>query len=172
MDIYKYVDEYGKYTFDEKKINQVDKVIFSFLSYANLEKVMENNKVLTISEAGKEYLQLHPGKDINIIAVKEGNKLLKYIRNTNRYKDCLLYNYEYIGNSDVQFGVVSIEYQPNKVYVSFEGTDSLFSGWKEDFILGYKFPTKSHKMAIKYLNKHFISFCSSENSQIFKLLFS
>lgn len=155
MDVYKYIDEYGKYTFEEKKINEVDKVIFSFLSYANLEKVFEDDVVLTIYEAGKQYLQLHPGKDINIIAVKEGNKLLKYIHNVRRYKDCLLYNYEYVGNTKVQFGVVSIEYQPFKVFVSFEGTDSLFSGWKEDFILGYQFPTLSHKMAIKYLNKHF-----------------
>ena len=155
MDIYKYIDEYGQYAFEEKEINEVDKVIFSFLSYANLEKVFEDDEVLTIAEAGRQYLKLHPGKDINIIAVKEGNKLLKYIRNVKRYKDCLLYNYEYVGNNKVQFGVVSIEYQPFKVFVSFEGTDSLFSGWKEDFILGYQFPTLSHKMAIKYINKHF-----------------
>lgn len=155
MDVYKYIDEYGQYTFEEKEINEVDKVIFSFLSYANLEKVFEDDEVLTIAEAGRQYLKLHPGKDINIIAVKEGNKLLKYIRNVKRYKDCLLYNYEYVGNNKVQFGVVSIEYQPFKVFVSFEGTDSLFSGWKEDFILGYQFPTLSHKMAIKYINKHF-----------------
>lgn len=155
MDIYKYIDEYGKYTFEEKEINEVDKVIFSFLSYANLEKVFEDDQVLTIAAAGRQYLKLHPGKDINIIAVKEGNKLLKYIRNVKRYKDCLLYNYEYVGNNKVQFGAVSIEYQPFKVFVSFEGTDSLFSGWKEDFILGYQFPTLSHKMAIKYINKHF-----------------
>ena len=155
MDVYKYIDEYGQYTFEEKEINEVDKVIFSFLSYANLEKVFEDDEVLTIAEAGRQYLKLHPGKDINIIAVKEGNKLLKYIRNVKRYKDCLLYNYEYVGNNKVQFGVVSIEYQPFKVFVSFEGTDSLFSGWKEDFILGYQFPTLSHKMAIKYINQHF-----------------
>ena len=155
MDVYKYIGEYGQYTFEEKEINEVDKVIFSFLSYANLEKVFEDDEVLTIAEAGRQYLKLHPGKDINIIAVKEGNKLLKYIRNVKRYKDCLLYNYEYVGNNKVQFGVVSIEYQPFKVFVSFEGTDSLFSGWKEDFILGYQFPTLSHKMAIKYINKHF-----------------
>ena len=155
MNIYEYIDKYGEKTFIEKPINLIDKVIFSFLSYANMEKIFEDDISLTIAEAGKEYLELHPGKDINIIAVKEGNKLLKYIRNIKRYKDCLLYNYEYVGNNEVQFGVVSIEYLPNKVFISFEGTDSLFSGWKEDFILGYQFPTISQKKAIKYLNKYF-----------------
>lgn len=155
MNIYEYIDKNGDKSFNEMKLNQVDKVIFSFLSYANLERVFEDNTSLTIGEAGREYLQLHPEKDINIMAIKEGNKLLKYIRNKTRYKDCRLYNYEYIGNEKLQFGVISIEYLPNKVFVSFEGTDSLFSGWREDFILGYQFPTISHKMAIKYLNKHY-----------------
>lgn len=155
MNIYEYIDKNGDFTFEDKPLNQVDKVIFSFLSYANLDTVFADDLSLTIEEAGKQYLQLHPEKDINIIAIKEGNKLLKYIRNKNRYKDCRLYNYEYIGNEKVQFGVVSIEYLPNKVFVSFEGTDSLFSGWREDFVLGYQFPTLSQKMAIKYLNRHF-----------------
>lgn len=155
MNIYEYIDTYGQYSFEEKPINQVDKVIFSFLSYANLEKVFEGDYSLTIAEAGKQYLELHPEKDINIIAVKEGNKLLKYLRKANRFKDCILYNYKYIGNNDVQFGVLSIEYLPNHVYVSFEGTDSLFSGWKENFVLSYQFPTLSHRMATIYLNDNF-----------------
>jgi len=61
----------------------------------------------------------------------------------------------YIGNFDIQFGVFSIEYQKNKVYVVFEGTDKLFSGWIEDFMLSCEFPTISHKKAINYLNKHY-----------------
>ena len=31
MNIYDYLDNYGMYTFEEKSINLVDKVIFSFL---------------------------------------------------------------------------------------------------------------------------------------------
>ena len=39
------------------------------------------------------------------------------------------------------------------IYVSYEGTDHLLSGWKEDFELAYKFPIESQKYAIEYLNK-------------------
>ena len=35
MNIYDYIDQYGMYSFLEKEINEVDYVIFSFLSYAN-----------------------------------------------------------------------------------------------------------------------------------------
>lgn len=155
MTVYDYIDEYGKYTFDEKSFNEVDGMIFSFISYANLREIMRNNKTITIHEAGKKHLDLYPDKDKNIIAVKEGNKLLRYMKDCNRYKDVVLMNHEYIGNKDIQFGVISLEYQKNHVFISYEGTDELLSGWKEDLFLGSIFPTETHKLAIKYLNKHY-----------------
>lgn len=154
MNIYDYIDKYGNKTFYEEEFNEIDAVLFSYLSYADLEGVITSKDKLTIEQITEKQKDLIK-KDRNILAVKDANKLLNYIYKTNRYKDCLIYNYEYIGNTDIQFGVFSIEYLPNKVYVSFEGTDQLFSGWIEDFILSYKYPTISHKKAIKYLNKHY-----------------
>ena len=155
MKLYDYIDNYGLYTFEEKAFNEVDNAIFSFLSYANFTNILEDNQELTINDAGRRHLGLHPNKDRNVIAVREGNKLLRYIKDVKRYKNCILKSYEYIGDDNVQFGALSIEYQKNKVYVSFEGTDALFSGWKENFMLSYQFPTISHKMAISYLNRKY-----------------
>ena len=45
MNIYDYVDNYGIYTFDEKPITLVDKVIFSFLSYVNFQGIVKYNKI-------------------------------------------------------------------------------------------------------------------------------
>ena len=156
MDIYKYIDEYGIYSFEEEEFNEIDAVIFSYLSYATLDKIFIDRKKCTMQEAGRIHLGYSKGKDNNIIAVKGGNNILHYIKDTKRYKDCILYNYKYIGNSETQFGVVSIEYQKNKVFVSFEGTNQLFSGWIEDFMLSYQCPTISHELAINYINKKFI----------------
>ena len=72
-----------------------------------------------------------------------------------RYKDLFLYNDIYIGNDSQQFSALCIEINPKLVYVSFEGTDQLISGWEEDFAMAYKFPVKAQIEAIKYLNKHF-----------------
>lgn len=155
MTVYDYIDKYGIYSFDEKELNEVDSMIFAMLSYADYTEIFDTNKKLTINEIGRMHLGIHTGKDKNIIAVKEANKLLRYIKDVKRYKDCIISNYEYIGNNEVQFGAMTIEYKTNNVYVSFEGTDQLFSGWKENFLLSYEFPTISHRMAIKYLNKHF-----------------
>lgn len=155
MNLLEYIDNYGIYSFQEKKFNEVDNAIFSLLAYTNFTNILGKNQQLTIKEAGRMHLGLHPDKDVNVIAVRDGNKILRYIKDVKRYQNCILSNYEYVGTDNVQFGAVSIEYEKNKVYVSFEGTDELFSGWKENFMLSYQFPTISHNMAISYLNRYF-----------------
>ena len=168
MNIYQYIKENGNYSFEEKKINEVDFIIFSFLSYADLTKVFEGNNIYTLQEVGKIHKEKLPGKDTNVMAVKEGNKILRAMMNTKRYKDCLIYNHTYISNEIIQFGAISIEYQKNKVYISYEGTDQSFSGWKENFILSYNSLTESHKYAIKYLNKYFTWNTKELNKEIIK----
>ena len=154
MNIYDYVDNYGIYSFDEKPITLVDKVIFSFLSYVNFQGIVKYNKI-TIKEAGNRYFELYPDNKKYILVIRHAIKVLRYIKDTNRYKDCLLYNYIYEGTEALQFGVICIEYQKNKVFVSYEGTDQLISGWKEDIVLAYRTNTISHKKAIRYLNRFF-----------------
>lgn len=154
MNIYDYIDEYGIYSFAEKEFNEVDGAIFSFLSYADFSNIFETRK-MTIQEIGRKHFGMHPGKDKNIIAVREGNRILRYIKDTKRYKDCIMYNYVYEATNDIQFGVIAIEYKKNEVYISYEGTDEMISGWKENLLLSYQFPTKSHHKAISYLNKNF-----------------
>ena len=155
MTIYDYIKKYGEYSFEEKEFNEVDCVIFSAMGYADLEGIMDKSTKMTIGEIAKIHKELHKGRDKNIIATRVAHKIFYAMQNTKRYKDCLVYNYDYVGNFDLQFGVFSIEYQKNKVYVVFEGTDELFSGWIEDFMLSCEFPTISHKKAINYLNKHY-----------------
>ena len=154
MNVYDYIDYYGIYTFEEKKFNEVDGTIFAFLSYADFTGIFDNAKKHTINEIGNMHLGIHKEKDRNIVAVKEANKLIRYIKDVKRYKDCIVSNYVHISTKDLQFGAIIIEYMKKHLYVSFEGTDQLFSSWKESFILGCEFPTKSHKLAIKYLNRH------------------
>ena len=58
MNIYDYLDNFGMYTFEEKPINLVDKVIFSFLSYADFSNIVKHKKI-TIKDAGRMHLGLH-----------------------------------------------------------------------------------------------------------------
>ena len=93
MDIYNYIDKYGNKTFEEEQFNEIDSVLFSFLSYANFENILDKSSKKSIRDIAESYQKIHNTKDKNIYAVKEANKLLKYIADTKRYKNCIVYNY-------------------------------------------------------------------------------
>ena len=155
--IQNYLNEYGKYTFLEKEFNEVDNVILSLLSYTNFKGIVPGIRLgkVTLKEASDKFFARYSKKEIdnNMISVRNANYLLKDLANTNRYKDLLLYNYKYKVTHDMQFGALCIMLPDKKVYISYEGTDSYVSGWEEDFMLTYMFPTNAQKEAVKYLNK-------------------
>ena len=153
MTIFEYIKKYSNYTFQEKKINEVDKLIFSFLSYINLQNIELTNKNTLIEIYEKiEKEKKSPKK--NIIAERDALKILKELVKTKRYQNCLVYDYVYEADNEYQFSAITIEYLPKHIYVSFEGTDEKISSWYEDFLLSYQPATKSHIKAIKYLKKY------------------
>ena len=92
MNIFQYIDQYSIYTFEEEPFNEIDACIFSFLSYVDYGKIVEKEKI-TIKDAGRIHLGLHNKSEKNITAVKDATNLLKYIKDTKRYKNCILYHY-------------------------------------------------------------------------------
>ena len=155
MSIFSYIDKYGVYSFDELEFNDVDNLIFSSLSYVDLGDYVSANRFnkKTISSVGKAFFEKFDSNSKNIIATKTGIKVLENIMNTRRFSSLMLYNYSYIGDDKQQFSAITIDINSKLSYVSYEGTDHLLSGWKEDFELAYKFPIESQKYAIEYLNK-------------------
>ena len=152
--IYSYIDQYGMKSFSEVSFNDIDAVIFSFLSYVDFGSIVEKNRI-SLKNVGRVHLGLHKKDERNVLAVREATKLLKYMKDTRRYSDCYLFDYEYDIADDIQFSAISIEYLPNHVFVSFEGTNERISGWRENLVLSYQYPSLSHRKAISYLNQHF-----------------
>lgn len=155
MTLLNYIDKYGDKSFDEERFNEVDNVILASISYLDLNGIVSTgftNKI-TIKEASEKYFSIdNPSKD-KMTAYKSSKTILKKIYNKKRYKDLLLYNYCYIGTVDQQFSAVTIEINPKLIYISYEGTDNLVSGWEEDFKIAYMFPVKAQRNAINYINK-------------------
>lgn len=160
MNIINYINKYGDKTFEEKSLNEIDKLIFSQLSYVKYNGIVSPNShnKKTIEQVGYEFFINITKKEIlnNILAIRTAINILNRVRVTNRYKNLLMYNYIYIGDDTKQFSAVCIEINSKLIYVSFEGTDHLMSGWEEDFKIAYKFPVPAHKQAIRYLNKNFL----------------
>ena len=152
-----YIKEYGDKTFNEEKINEIDNVILSSVVYLNFDGIVpKNKKSISLGEAGNIFLYKYNYFDVSKlgIAQKVSYKILKQIVNTKRYKDIQMYNYKYIWDTDTQFGAVCFKVKKKFIYVAFEGTDNLLSGWKEDFQMAYEFPVPSQKLAVKYLNEN------------------
>jgi len=159
MNLFSFIDKYGDKTFEEFSFNEIDNIIFSMLSYIDFREIVSSNffNPKKISIVGKEFFDNYDSKIRRVRAIKNAIKILENIKDTKRYKDLLLYNYVYKSGNDNQFGALTIELNKKQVYVSFEGTDHLIGGWKEDFMLSYMYPVKSQKLATKYLNRFIFS---------------
>jgi len=158
MNVIDYINKYGDYKFEQVDINEIDKLIFSIISYVDFKGIIPSNGTkITLEEAGYIFFNNNTKKDIrnNILAVRFAIGVLDKLRKKDRYKDLFLYNYVYIGDENQQFAALSIDLGKNIVYVSFEGTDQLISGWEEDCKMSYRFPVPAQKQAKKYLNKYF-----------------
>lgn len=150
-----YIEKYKDKTFEEEPFNEIDNLVFSLLTYLNFDGIVSNErKYITLEMAGKIYLGRNTLKSIKKYGASQigGYNVLKMIVDYKRYKDVLMYNYVYIADNDKQFGAISFKINKDLIYIAFEGTDHLLSGWKEDFQMSYEFPVPAQKYAIKYLN--------------------
>lgn len=155
--IYHYIKKYGDVTFKQKEFNEVDNLVFSLLPYLDFKNIVSRRrKYITLQKAGRKFLEKYTFKEVRQygIAQREAYKLLKIVFNIDRYKNVLLYNYIYLSDRNTQFCTLSFKVKGKFIYISFEGTDHLLSGWKEDFQMSYEFPVPSQQHAIFYLNKN------------------
>ncbi len=156
QNIFNYIKNFGHLSFEEEPFNDVDNLVFASLSYVDYnQNFMLSHSRVTIEETANDYFLNHDKKLIskNITAVRQAIKILGEIKDTKRYKSIFITNYIYVGDKSIQFCAMTFEIKKNLYYVSFEGTDHLISGWKEDFQMAYMFPVPAQKMAIDYLNK-------------------
>ena len=158
MDIFGYADRFGKYTFEEISFNEVDNVIFSTLAYVNYDTILTKTNAMRLEDVSNEYFLNNKSNFFDIMAIRHAVKLLKKVSKTNRYKNIIMNNYEYIGTESSQFSAITFHINDKLCYVAFEGTDQLITGWKEDCKMAYQFPVEAHKYAIKYLNENYTFF--------------
>lgn len=156
MNVYDYVEKYGKFTFEEKPFNDIDNLVFSMLVYLEYNDTSINVREHTIEFIAKEYFKLHNlfEQRKRGIAQKDAYILLEKVVKTKRYKNIIMHDYVYRANIDKQFSACMFRINDNLEYISYEGTDELISGWKENLYLSCVFPVPAQRDAIDYANKH------------------
>lgn len=156
MELIEYINKNKEIPFYEKKITEVDFLIFSQLSYLILEKnLFLQKKSYSLPQIKEKISRLKNKK--NPITKYSPIEILDKIANTKRYQECLLSNYIYESSKEYQFGAITIDLPTKEMVISFEGTDDTIAGWFEDAKLSYLYPTISQKKAGEYINKFLLS---------------
>jgi hypothetical protein len=158
--VFDYLDWRGDLSFKADPFNVVDNIIFSILSYYQLDGIVGDglkNNCVPLPQALKT-LEAAMKKDISIergfVFGGKQKRFLARIAETPRYEDCLLC--EYVNKFDVeremQFAAVTIRSSGALPYISFRGTDKAIIGWKEDFNMILNDAIPAQLEAVSYLN--------------------
>ena len=113
--------EKNQKSFTEEAFNIVDSLILAYLSYLHFPSTKTRLKDLSILKSTK---------------TKKNKEFIKRVIASNRYKDVELCFYVEDTNDliEKQFSAVTFLLPDNTMYISFRGTDSTLTGWKEDLI--------------------------------------
>ena len=132
--------EKNQKSFTEKAFNIIDSLILAYLSYLHFPNTKTKLKDLSVLKSAK---------------TKKNKEFIKRVIASNRYKDVELCFYVEDTNDliEKQFSAVTFLLPDNTMYISFRGTDSTLTGWKEDFNMAFMLPVPAQKEALNYVEK-------------------
>lgn len=156
--IFDYISWRGDITFEQSSFNDIDNLIFSFLSYADFQNVKvtdeENEQGITVLEYYNRLMQAGGFiKDLDLLIHDDE---FKVIAESKRFSSVLIKNYVDIikdeNKNAIQFAAMDFEFLNKTHYIGFRGTDDSIAGWKEDFAMTYK-KIPAQDKAVSYLEE-------------------
>lgn len=150
-----YLEKYGKYTFQEMPMTEVDSLVLCQLSYLKFDgmvpDIQEGKPPVTLKS-----LKTHPDYEKlfgDTRFEKENRALLAGMLRGRRFRDLKLNYYVNVIKEqwETQFSAVTFFLDGNTTYVAFRGTDETIVGWKEDFNMAFLFPVPGQEYSIGYL---------------------
>lgn len=157
--IFDYIKWRGDLSFEDSPFCEVDSVIFSLISYLNLNGIVSadfEKKGISLETACQKFFDSSDFEErskIGLFFDAELLELFKKISVTNRYKNIKLCGF--VDSLDFthekQFSAFTAMLEDETVVVTFRGTDDTLVGWKEDFNMAFTTPVPSQKEALEYL---------------------
>ena len=151
-----YVKWRGDLSFRTEPFNEVDNLLFAQLIYAEMDHILKPPDKIAIAELHNRFFQNVLGKPEDFRSFgKDGVFVLRAIGRSDRFKDCIVYNYENKLHADTteQFSAMMIDLPDKTTVVCFKGTDEHMIGWKEDCYLSYK-DIAGQSDAVDYVNRN------------------
>ena len=155
MNLFQYAKKYGSYSFSEVPFNEVDNIVFTQIPYLPLNEIVGGfgEEPFTIELLVIRMSSFYFRKGLKGTFYKSVFILMKQFATSKRYQSLLVYNYVKEVDHNKQFGAITIKLPDNSIYVSYEGTDTAISGWKEDACMTYQFPIPAQELALRYLKR-------------------
>ncbi|MBO7218822.1 MAG: DUF2974 domain-containing protein [Clostridia bacterium] len=151
-----YLKEYGRVSFEEEPLNELDIALFSQLPYMDFNSISFDQDIkYSLKSLLKLYFVDRDKKDryLGLIIPRDIVPAIRKMSNCTRYKNIKVYNYLNKINleKEEQFSAITIDIDKATKLIIYGGTDDHIVGWKEDFNSLYLPTTLSQKDAYKYL---------------------
>ena len=138
--------------------NEVDNVIFSYLSYIDFRDLKEDWKgFFDLKDLFRDFCEKHSLEEIQTTGefTERAPLLLQEMMVGERFSATKVgyYAEDFDKNQVKQFAALVFLLPDGRNYISFRGTDKTITGWKEDFLMSCRTETAGAKEAVAYFNK-------------------
>ena len=152
MNVMDYLDWRGDLTFAERGFNEIDNLIFSVLSYIEMEDFVDadGEKILTVEKLCEMYNESGRHTSLNFL---NPELLMEKAARSERFKNVKIAYYisEVDHDNHSQMAAVTFIYAEEEAYVAYRGTDSTIVGWREDFNMSFLDETPGQHDSVRYL---------------------
>lgn len=158
-------------TFEEKPFNEVDALVFSEICmvrfddiapslkqrglFADIGTIVENllspgGRGVTFRDALKAE---HFDRMFTGLVPERTKNLLFALAASPRFRDIVIRDYLSLFDIErqTQFAAMAFVHKRDFAFIGYRGTDSSFTGWKEDFNMAFTCPVPAQDQAVRYL---------------------
>lgn len=152
-----YLDKYGKYTFREMPMTEVDSLVLCQFSYLKFDGMVpgleEEGQPVTLRELAQhaDYGKLFA----DVRYEKQNRALFEGMLKGRRFQEMKLNYYINVIEEqwETQFSAVTCFLDDGTTYIAFRGTDETIVGWKEDFNMAFLSPVPGQAYSVRYLDR-------------------
>ena len=158
MELMDYLKWRNDVSFSAAPFNEIDNVILSYLAYADFGELLhEQKRHVSIETCFKRFCEKHDLAEVRESKhfIERAPLLLEDMVCGARFRGTKVAHFREVFDKEKvqQFAALVFLLPDGTKYVSFRGTDSSITGWKEDFLMSFTAETEGAKEAVSYLNE-------------------
>lgn len=157
MELMDYIEWRNDVSFRAAPFNEIDNVLLSYLAYADFgELLQEPKRHVSIETCLKRFCEKHDLAEVRESKhfIERAPLLLEEMVRGARFRGTKVAHFREVFDKEKvqQFAALVFLLPDGTRYVSFRGTDSSITGWKEDFLMSITAETEGAKEAVSYIN--------------------